>query len=330
MVVVAALVTAGGCRSSAAPALSLGAPAQDYSVTYRVDEGGRVTTERVRVHRPFASDVTLPGSVRVGDLGRLATRSDGPWTVLEVPPAPAARDLRPDIALADGQRRHLLQLRGRETVAGRRCQVYRSGRSVDAGVLATSRPGTRTYTDFCVARGSVVLHTHEVTDGKVTRDARATAFTTRAVDVQPIPSVATVAVDAGGGRTTRIDASTRPPFDRFYALDTTPAGFTPVGRFAVVPPGLAGTTSLVAEVYVRGTDYLQIDQGASRDGSVPFDTGRPSSAVDVAGLGRAEVVLDLRANEVRVVLPDGGFLRVVGTLVPQELVHIAENLRQQP
>jgi hypothetical protein len=147
--------------------------------------------------------------------------------------------------------------------------------------------------------------------------------------VPPIPDVEVLGVAAGGGKMTPIRAGTRPPFARFYALPAAPDGFVGAGRFAIVPPGLNGTTSIVADVYTRGADFVLVDQGASTDGRPPFDTERPTSAVDLGALGQAEVVLDLRANEVRVVLPDGGFLRVIGTQPPESLVLLARMLREQ-
>ncbi len=67
---------------------------------------------------------------------------------------------------------------------------------------------------------------------------RATSVRTdRVADAPPIPDVASLGVAAGGGRTTPIDAVTRPPFERFYAFSEPPAGFVAAGRYAVVPPG---------------------------------------------------------------------------------------------
>ena len=273
----------------------------------------------------------LEHSERISQLGRLATRSDGPWTVLEIPPAPAGRDLRPDIALAAGQRRHLVQRRGQRTVAGRRCQVYRARGALTTGALARQRPTGRDHVEFCVARGAIVVDQREVADGRVIRTARATSVSTaRVADVPPTPAAEVLSVEAGGGKTTPVDAGVRPPFDRFYVPEQPPAGFVSGGRFAVVPPGLSGETSIIADVYTRGVDFVIVDQGATRGGAPPFDADRPTTGADLGALGQGEIVLDLRANEVRVQLPDNGFLRVIGTQPPEQLVRLARSLRLQP
>lgn len=331
--VLVALVTATGCRSSSPVAFAEGPAVQRYAVTYRVEEGGQVAVERLVVDRPFASHLVLEGSERITALGRLATRSSGgEWTVLEIPPAPAGRDLRPDIALAAAEGRDLVERRGVKTVAGRPCRVYRAGGPVDSGSLATEGPSDRRNTEFCVGRGSIVLEQVETDDGRVTRRVRATSVVTGAPvgQLPAIPAVAPVGVAAGGGRVQPLDAATRPPFDRFYVAAPPPTGFTAAGRYAVVPIGLAGVTSLVADVYTRGADMLLIDQGASTTGKPPFDDDRPTESAAVGELGEGETALDLRANEVRVLLPDGGFLRVVGTRPLDELLAVARQLRLQP
>jgi len=330
--VVVALVTAGSCRSSNTAPLVIGAPVREYALTTRIEDGGETRTEQLVVRRPFASRIVLHQGERRTALGRLATRSSSEWTVLEVPPAGAGSDLRPDIALSAAVRRHIVQRRGQRTVAGRRCQIYRAAAPVSAGALVGMVPTPARHTDFCVGRGAIVLEQTDVERGRVVRHLRATRVRTGAStpDVLAIPTVDSLPVAAGGGRTRPISVAARPAFDRFYALPDPPRGFAAVGRFAVAPPALAGATSLVADVYVDGADFVIVDQGATSGGPVPFDTGRPTSTVELGELGQAEVVLDLRANEVRVRLPDNGFLRVIGTRPPADLVALARQLRLVP
>ncbi len=333
-VVVLALVTASGCRSSGtstAP-LALGAPAERYAVTYRVIDGGHTTTQRLLVNRPFASRVEIGRTERITALGRLATRSASPWTVLEIAPAGAGSDLRVDIALVEAQRRGLVVRRGRRTVAGRRCQLYRTGGAIAGGSLSRARPTPRAYSEFCVARGSIVLEQQDVQDGATTRLLRATDLAVGAAvrDVPGVPAGEGIDVSSGGGRSQPTDPHPRPPFERFFVFAQTPPGFEYVGRYAVVPPGLAGDTSLVSDVYRRGADLLIVDQGASRSGRPPFDHARPTAPIHVAPIDAAELVLDLRANEIRAALPDGGFVRVIGTLEVAELRGLASRLALQP
>ena len=112
-----------------------------FDVVYRVERkvGGSVTvsTDHVSVLRPFSSRIESlsgppPGrartSVAVASLGRNQSGAPGraPLTI-ELPPAVAAADVRIGAVIQDALDQGVLQRRERRRVAGRECQVFRSG-----------------------------------------------------------------------------------------------------------------------------------------------------------------------------------------------------------
>jgi hypothetical protein len=178
----------------------------------------------------------------------------------------------------------------------------------------------------------LVLEEAETRLGKLVRRAIATQVATgpAAGKVPPIPDGDRVVDGPEAGATRRIDPSAPLPYVTSYVLPAPPAGYTLFGRYAVVPPGASGDYSLVADVYTSGAEVIIVDQGASRSGAAPFDVNRPRRRVVLPGFGSPESVLDFRANEVRGHLPDGGFIRVIGTRPLSELLAVARSVQPQP
>jgi hypothetical protein len=76
-------------------------------------------------------------------------------------------------------------------------------------------------------------------------------------------------------------------------------------------------------VWIRGGDVLVLDQGTGQ----PFQPGGRARPVDLGPLGQGEALLDLRSSEVRTT-DEAGYVRLFGTLLPDELAAIARTLRQ--
>ncbi|MEQ1786406.1 MAG: hypothetical protein ABL966_05090, partial [Acidimicrobiales bacterium] len=138
-----------------------------YTITYRVDAGGTVTTEVLAVQRPFASHLTVHEgastsgrvlSERASALGVLATTSGGGWGHLVVPPAPATADLRTDAVVAAAREAGILADLGEGSVGGRPCHRYEAATTVASGTLLPPREAERA--EVCIDAVGLLLDLH--------------------------------------------------------------------------------------------------------------------------------------------------------------------------
>jgi hypothetical protein len=312
-----------------------------YTITYRIESGDTVTTQVLSVRRPFGSRLSLHAgddpegwilSERASDLGVLATSSGGPWGHIVVPPALASADLRTDAVLDAAVETGLFEDLGEGSVGGRPCHRYRAASSLGGGTLAEPTPGE--HADVCIDAAGLLLEEEWTVDGEV-------AITKRAVALDlDLPRDGDLVVPDGdevpGSGDLREIGDDDPPFAVSADLEVLPEGFEHVGRYAVVPPDLtpdhdplappsAATVATITDVWVRGADVIVLDQGATT-AELPFPRSEVAAPADIGGFD-AEVVLDLRATEVRIVLGDGGFVRVSATLPPDEVVALAQSLQ---
>ncbi len=147
-------------------------------------------------------------------------------------------------------------------------------------------------------------------------------------DADPLPDA------QGNGAVNELAADAAPPFVEAWRL-APPDGFTFVGRYAVVPARLSQSpealatdpsVALYTDVWRRGPDVLLLDQGASTTGSPPFDPSSTIGTTDLPALGRAVLAVDLRIAEIRLTRPEGGFVRLAGTIDLAELTALAASL----
>lgn len=334
------------------PSFVVGQTPSDHRIVYVLTDpqGGRDSeTDRVWVRSPFESRLetasgTPPGgdaiSVQVGDLRhlRIGGVSDAA-TVARVPGlAPSSIRLAPiiDDAIDAG----LLERREQREVAGRRCQVFRSGSTLGSGPL---RPITgEEFADSCVdADGLLLEETLFVDDSPV---FRRTAVEVEVGDIADDDLFATgdptAPVDRGGGSTVPAAADSF-PVGTFWVLpdDGVPDGFRLRERFSVIPPQpdrfadptlrdaiIAG----VADVYVRDDGrFFVAYQGGTLGGVPAFPSAEEVAAaepVDAGAVGDGAVLLSALGTEVRIPLDGGRFVHVIGPLPPMTLVEIARSL----
>jgi hypothetical protein len=337
------VLAVGGCSSGggddgltrqgskpATGSVTFGDPAIAYRITYRVRAASGVdvteSTETISARRPFDSRVEIHGKDgtvvrRVGRFGALVLEGDGGVRVLAVPPSLGTSDVRPDAALDDAVDRGMAAWREVREVAGRRCRVYRLGSTSSDGTLVPLGTDDGEYADLCVDERGLVLEEWWVKDGVPLRQRLAT-------DVEDDASF--------GASTFRIDGEPLPgPADgEVIALEpepgqhTGPTGFTSVGRFAVTSARIQQSPSAeiqpartsVVDVWRRGADFVARDRSPDDVGPSPYGV-----AIDVPGVGSAELVVDLRASELRIPTP-AGTERIYGTLSSTELVAVARQL----
>ena len=327
--------------------------ASGYHVLYRVTAPGQAAgSEQVWVRRPFESvDETLAGGSGQGPaylttvtrLGREVLRaSGGQATVFSIPVAPAPVDVRLDGVVADGVRAGRLTLGGREVVAGRRCVVVRSARSLRSGPLQALRAGAA-YVDSCVDADGLVLDERTVRHGRVVSERRAVTVAVGADAASGGDYTLTGALtpeDQGGGAISALAPGSLPP-GRSWVLPHLPAGFVHLGRYAVEPPqpqafdgagsGPAGDAagSLVVaidDVFVRRPDLIVIEEGETLDGA-RFPAPAGGTSVDLGVLGRGQLLLSAVGTTVNAEPADGTrFVRITGTVSPEELTAVARSL----
>jgi hypothetical protein len=326
-----------------------------YRITYRVEpRTSSAFTEELSVRRPFDTyDANIlhgePYLTLVMRLGQQVFKSaNGPGPLVYTPFAPSRRDIRLDAVAPDAMRAGLLRLVGRAKVLGASCYVFRSGAALNAGPLV---PITRTkYVDSCIDRRGLLLGERTIAGGKLSVERRALRVATGAAASGADFGLAGQASppDKGGGSMQRLTMDSRPSSGPFWDVPRPPAGFRHTGRFVLVPsqpqaydPSNGGgvnaygfPNSLVVsidDVYVRGSDAVVIEQGSTIN-DAKFSPPDGGTAVDLGPvLGRGQLMLSATASEVTAEPHEGRrFVRIAGTLPPNELVAIARSMTLQP
>lgn len=318
-----------------------------YRATYAVTTPDATTTEEVEVARPLASRIVVRNaegavtSERWSAEGLLVTRSAGADAVsLAVALAPAAGDQRLDRTGAALVEAGHLEAGKVRTVRGRTCTPYAERSALatlpDGADVTDARP-VQAVVERCVDTEGIVLEERWSTpEGRRLLTKRIDELATDddlELDLDA-PDAEPLAAEQGNGAVRRVADDEAPPFAERFSLPD-PAGFDHRGRFAVVPPRVGTDTpaaadlALYTDVWTRGPDLLLLDQGAGRNGATPFAPGTVLGPLTLAGLGPAELAGDLRGLEVRVTRPDGGFVRLAGTVPLDELLRLADELRTE-
>jgi hypothetical protein len=332
----------------------LGAPPAAYRVTYRVDAGnpvGRVVrTEILEVARPWQSRLTTkqgppPGravtDVRFGDFGKLDLRPTGQTeTVLVLQPDLAAFDLRLDVDLAALVTVHGVEIRERRKVAGRLCQVYRTTSPPQGQTIGKLPSASGDEVDSCVDSRGIILEQLQRFKGRLLIRRRAVR-----VDLRPrfapheldVTAASTVPTSLGGGAIAQLDpASAATVPGATFFLDHPPDGFAFQGHYAVTPsqpPNSGGLPERnrrgsFVDVWVNGPDVLMLDQGGLTYGGDALGVSGLAYEVDAGPLDTAKASPGPRLSQVSIKLPDGRYVRLVGTLPVQRLTALMATLRR--
>lgn len=333
-----------------APPVEVDEPAAAARVVYRVETAGEelsVLTDVLSVRRPFESRMETkqgapPGddsvSSRIGWYLHTATLGGGQPSVLEVPPGAPPTDLRLDAVLPIALQHDLVERREVRRIAGRECQVYRSLQTLAARV----QPATEDeHADTCVDAAGLVLEEVVTVDGDI--------LTRRvAVEVDEAPDFdddlfrsdgTPIQPAAGGGFVRRVKDGSTPPGE-FFVVDAPPAGADRLGLFSVVPPQPenfgddplreSNRRASIVEAWQRGTDVIAVEQGGTLRGGEPFEPTPGVPKLTVGSFGDGELLLTGAGVELRVLRDGGRYLRLYGTVPPEELIAIASSMRQVP
>lgn len=331
------------------PDFRIGDHADPYRVTYLLEDLGDSdvadSTEVLVVRAPFDSVLEgrsgpPPGrdatTRQIVDFSRFRVgAADAGLTVYRVP-GPTPSDLRLAAVLDEAMEAGLVTRREQREVAGRRCQVVRSGTLLGAGPLRA--PTEEEYADSCVDAAGILLEEILYLNGQPSLRRVATEVDD-AVEVDPVemePGDVVVPVDQGGGSVLEVDP-TAGSIGSFWTLPdgAVPTGFTYRGRWAVIPAqpeefsDPARADSIVAgtvDVWVRGPDVVVVYQGGTRGQGRAHAPVTGAETVEAGDLGPAELVLSATGSEVRAALGSGRFVHVIGTIDPADLVGVASAL----
>ena len=320
-----------------------------YRIVYSVVTPDSSSEEERVVQRPFDAHVIErdgQGHVtaeRWSTLGELVTRSQGGEAVrIDTAIALAASDLRPDRFTEPLEAAGKLKAGDAGQIGGRPCtRAKEVGAVLTAPPVSSQDPGGSlpVLVERCVDAVGLVLEERWTTAGGervLTKQAVELEVGDDVPDID-VPDAPALPAEQGNGAVRELEAGAPPPFLEAWTLPA-PAGFTFVGRFAVQPARLSQSATALAsdadvalytDVWRRGGDLVILDQGASQSGTTPFDSRSTIGPVAVPGLGSAELAMDLRIAEVRLTRPEGGFVRVAGTLDPEDLVALAGTLQQE-
>ena len=307
-----------------------------------------VNTLILSVRRPFESRRTTragapPGTVVLDEqistiTHTMISSAHGESLVLPVAPGTADFDVRVDAALDRLVKEGGLERRERRRVVGRHCQVYRSNGPLAADITPLV-PAATSHTDTCLDEAGLVLERVQFDGGVISlRDI--------AVSVEESPSFAaaeffvevssTISFGDGGGLVLTVDPLS-PTIAVTRALPAPPPGFTFIDRFAVASTGL-GTgvggqaqerVASIVDVYTRGADFFVLEEGGSTTGGRPLGPRPFATPVDLGPLGPGELILGTRGSEVRSA-KGTRFIRLIGTLPPDQLVELARSLVPAP
>lgn len=330
------------------PAFKIGSRATPYRIVYRLDDLSdrkiAPTTDQVWVRQPFESRLeTSSGegdggelqSVQIAAIDRLRLGTlDEPLIIARVPGL-AVSDLRVSPMLDDAVAAGLIERREQRVVAGRRCQVVRSGTLLGAGPLVPITD--REHADSCIDAEGLMLEETLYSDGKPTLHRLAIEVDTSpalAADLFDVGAIV-IPVDKGAGSSLPVDPDVG-ALGPFWVLsaDDLPGGFERVGRFSIIPPqpdrfATPGNPAIVAgtaDVFVSDADMIVLYQGGTAGGVVAFPPTPHAASVDGDALGRGEAVLSALANELHFPQPHGKFVHVIGTLPIDDLVALARHL----
>jgi hypothetical protein len=324
-----------------------------YRITYRVETASgaeSVTrTEDITVRRPFDAQLVAYTDATSADDPDIDARSNlGLYGDVTDPdrldvgygmPAAALGDLRFDGTIQDLVDSGVFVPRERREVLGRECQVYRTGRLVEAPPLAV--PSAATYADVCIDAAGLVLEEVAFVDGIAETYEVATAVEVdgtigdEAFRIDGTP----LTLEEGGNELVPLDLLTA-PVEGYWTPAVAPAGTAHVARYLLRAPSppegssdttttagptnpAAGSVDTYVDVYASGPLFVIVHQGPG-DAAPARDTtlGRD---VDAGALGAARVGFGATGSML-VAGTEAWFVEVTAPLPATELATIAGSL----
>jgi hypothetical protein len=325
------------------PAWKFDSPPSSYVVVYRNVINGVPQWEVLAAQRPLeGSDLTYrsaerPGPTAVPDAGTISTATGlftqtaaGVRQVSGRQPGPPTNDLWLAVEMRDAiERGAAVDLHRTRQIAGMKCAVYRFA-DPPSGPLNRLDPSVG-HDDICLAANGLVLSETWTLHGSVVEQRTAQTIT---VGSWPTGSPRPGATEsAATGSPSAAVVTPDPKADSFLAPPPAPAGFrqamAPVA-FRLPDPQHRGDiiASTVVWTFVHNGQVVTVEAGRERGGVLPWaDSLSPTRSIRLPGLGTATTALRSDGPEVRVVVGDGHWVRVRGTVALTTLTSYAGTLR---
>lgn len=316
-----ALLAPVACSDDEPEPLALDDVVTSYRITYEVREGDDRSTEVLTVNRPFESRIETGDTVEVTTFGRSSrTTVDGEVLAVAVPPTVAPGDARVEHHLGT----EVLERGRRKTVAGRECQVFRTGQSLR---LVELLPGDAV--EVCIDASGLVLEERDGDRVRVATEVEIDVDDTYAVEERTVP------VLQGGGAVQRLTDDSRTPGEFWELGDDLPLPHD--GRYAVVPPQpdafsdatLRGRRiATTTDVLTDGVDVIVVDRGGTLEGIDVIGDDDAAEIVDAGALGDGTLRRTSFGAELTVQLDGGRFVRISGTVPVDDLLAVARGMHE--
>jgi len=309
----------------------------DYDVTVSLPSGAESSRRLVRVSRPFAGlDITVPeGSTApaggaLSDGNRLYTVHPGRLLDAGVAiPGPPPGDYRFTAVLGDLVRLGLLVPQGSAVVAGRGCDVYRTGAPLGDPLRA---PQVGEFADWCIDPEGLLLSERWTLDGRPLRTTVATSVIARR-PTTPIAPDGSLPVEPNPALTARaeaLDVERRPEVGdaSYWVASPAPGSWQLTRRLRVVTTSTLGGAPQIddlayVDVYRRGVDVVVV---AHRDRAFGAVVATGLEQREAGALGEMDVLLSPRGAELAVAR-EQWVISVQGTTSVADLVEFASALR---
>jgi hypothetical protein len=318
-------------------------PPVRYQVLYENRINGVPQWEVLAANRPFdGSDLTYLSATRptpesVADTGSVSTATalyavdaGGVRLVSARQPGPASEDLWLAPEIADATRRGLARdMHRTRRLADTRCRVFRFADPPSGPLHAL---GAANHDDLCIARNGLVLSEEWTYNGSVVEQRTAADVWIGAGWPTSMPRPPSIA-DASAASAAAAVVTPDPQPTSDLAAPTPPPGYQAYGlplQFRLPDPQQPSSTvaATVIWTYTDGPRVVTIETGMERGGHLPWTSADTvTRAVHLPALGAASTALRSDGPEVRIVLGDGRWARVRGTVPLSLLIRFAATLR---
>lgn len=312
-----------GKKVDADGALGITAPLSAYTIDYELtsysaDPANPTTgSERVRVSRPFGSELTFSDdtgqtSTYTDVLGKREVVDQGTTTVSAQPATAALYDWRLDATLDDLVASGKFTLKERREVAGRECQVYRTGSPLEANTVTDAT--ATDYADMCIDASGLLLEEVVYLSGNPYQHVKAMT-----VSEEPVDDIAVEGEPADTTTSFTDIGADAEPVEGYWTLSTVPDGYELVGRYAYTVPGQVPDESTTdTTVAVDTTAAPTATSAAPTESSVADSIATDSTAPDTTSSAQGFAGSNVLAAATSTTTPTSTSTAAPTTTVPAE------------
>ena len=316
-----------------------------YQVVYRVESSNgsssRQYWEVLTQSDPFdVSDLVYgsdprsgadPNTGTVSSFDHLYELSGGRLTLVsDRQPGPGSGAPATAVEVAELAQRRIAAVRGRSSAAGEPCTVVRFGEPPVGPITAPNGSGAD---DICIDRSGLETHEAWTYHGRVVLERTALEVRVGSSDsaIVGAPALSTARTSGAPAilkvtqpaqsSAAQSSAAQSSAAQSYLATPPAPGGFTaqPVATTIAFSPSDPSQVTDLSTIwsFSDGGAVITVEAG---QGQLPWSPGdTPTGALELKGLGRAALALRSDGPEVRVELDQNRWIRVRGTVPPEQL-----------